>query len=101
MKEIRKEKVGGTGKGRSESSRGLGRSTLVARVAGLARLVRPLVDTVVVTAAVLAPRAIGRAAERLAVLRTVLHRVRPLRLNIRASGTPRAHAHACLPPTTR
>ena len=71
MKEIRKEKVGGTGKGRSESSRGLGRSTLVALVAGLARLVRPLVDTVVVTSAVLAPRAIGRAAERLAVLRAV------------------------------
>ena len=78
MKEIRKEKVGGTGKGRSESSRGLGRSTLVALVAGLARLVRPLVDTVVVTAAVLAPRGVGRTAERLAVLRTVLHRVRPL-----------------------
>ena len=72
MKEVRKEKVGGTGKGRSESSRGLGRSTLVALVAGLARLVRPLVDTVVVTAAVLAPRGVRRTAQGLAVRRTVL-----------------------------
>ena len=58
MKEVRKEKVGGTGKGRSESFRGLGRSTLVALVAGLARLVRPLVDIIVVAAGVLAPRGI-------------------------------------------
>ena len=65
-------------RGSGRASRGLGRSTLVALVAGLARLVRPLVDTVVVTSAVLAPRAIGRAAERLAVLRAVVHGVRPL-----------------------
>ena len=56
---MKEKKEGGTGKG---ESRGLGRSTLVALVAGLARLVRPLVDTVVVTAAVLAPRGVGRTA---------------------------------------
>ena len=75
MKEIRKE--GGTGKGESSSSRGLGRSTLVALVAGLARLVRPLVDTVVVTAGALAPRGVGRTAEGLTVRRAVVHGVRP------------------------
>ena len=50
-------------RGSGRASRGLGRSTLVALVAGLARLVRPLVDTVVVTAAVLAPRGVGRTAQ--------------------------------------
>ena len=66
------------GKGRVQSSRGLGRGTLVALVSRLARLVRPLVDTVVVTAGALAPRGVGRTAEGLAVRRAVVHGVRPL-----------------------
>ena len=73
---VERRKKEGRGKGKVQSSRGLGRSTLVALVAGLARLVRPLVDTVVVTAAVLAPRGVGRTAERLAVRRAVVHRDR-------------------------
>ena len=72
MKEIRKER-----KGRSESFRGLGRGALVPRVVGLARLVRPLVDTVVVTTLVLAPRGVRRTAQGLAVRRAVVHGVRP------------------------
>ena len=61
MKEVRRKKEE-RGKGRVQSSRGLGR-TVVPLVAGLARLVRPLVDTVVVTAGVLAPRGVGRTAD--------------------------------------
>ena len=92
MKEIRKEKVGGTGKGRSESSRGLGRSTLVALVAGLARLVRPLVDTVVVTAAVLAPRGVRRTAQGLAVRQLLPHRCQIQRRPFRCNAC-RGHLH--------
>ena len=76
MKEVRRKK-GERGKGRVQSSRGLGR-TVVPLVAGLARLVRPLVDIIVVAAGVLAPPCIGRTAEGLAVRRAVLHRVQPL-----------------------
>ena len=71
MKEVRRKK------GRVQSFRVLG-STLVPLVVGLARLVRPLVDIIVVAASVLAPPCIGRTAEGLAVRRTVLHRVQPL-----------------------
>ena len=75
--------------GESSVFRGLGRSTLVALVAGLARLVRPLVDTVVVTAAVLAPSGVGRTAQGLAVRRAVVHGVRPLH------GRPVAVSRSC------
>ena len=57
MKEVRRKKEE-RGKGRVQSSRGLGRGALVPLVAGLARLVRPLVDIIVVAASVLAPRGI-------------------------------------------
>ena len=56
MKEVRRKKEE-RGKGRVQSSRVLGR-TVVPRVFGLARLVRPLVDIIVVAASVLAPRGI-------------------------------------------
>ena len=76
MKEVRRKKEE-RGKGRVQSSRVLGR-TVVPRVFGLARLVRPLVDIIVVAASVLAPPCIRRTAEGLAVRRAVLHRVQPL-----------------------
>ena len=77
MKELERRKNEERGWGRVQSSRGLGR-TVVPLVAGLARLVRPLVDIIVVAASVLAPPCIRRTAEGLAVRRTVLHRVQPL-----------------------
>ena len=79
MKEVSRRKKEERGKGRVQSSRvlSLGR-TPVPRVFGLARLVRPLVDIIVVAASVLAPPCIRRTAEGLAVRRTVLHRIQPL-----------------------
>ena len=93
MKEVRKKEE----RGRGEVS--LGRGALVALVAGLARLVRPLVDTVVVTAGALAPRAVGRTAEGLAVHRAVVHTGRgETRVDVLgATNTPSEAIHVGVP----